>query len=310
MLTTLAGLFGLRLDFALTRVVCLLAFLGIVCQWTIANNRTNHSGVILFEGSLKRAPNALTHAFAGRWCAHKTEKDHAISQAATSMNIAEEITKIEQFIREQAEQSQCNGVIIGISGGIDSAVAAFLSVRALGKEKVFGLLLPSHTTPDENESDAMQVVEKLRIDHARIPISEIIETFGKYLPEFKEGTLPKANLQARVRMCILYYFANLKNRLVCGTTDASENFLGYYTKYGDGAVDIEPIIHVTKTDLKLIARELGVPERIITKKSSPNLMAKHDAEEELGVQYEFLDKLLMKNKMTEHKRNPPASPQK
>jgi len=198
--------------------------------------------------------------------------------------------------------------VIGISGGIDSAVVAFLSVRALGKEKVLGILLPSYTTPDENENDAMQVVRMLGIDWTRIPISEIIEAFGKYLPEFKEGGLPKANLQARVRMCVLYYFANLRNYLVCGTTDASENFMGYYTKHGDGAADIEPIIKVTKSDLKVMARELGVPESIILKKPSPNLMIEHDAEEELGVSYELLDKLLNRNRITEHKRKPPASP--
>jgi NAD+ synthase len=224
------------------------------------------------------------------------------------MDLRKEIDEIQQFISEQVEESHSNGLVIGISGGIDSAVVAFLSVRALGKEKVLGILLPSHTTPDENEHDAMQVVRMLGIDWSRIPISEIIETFGKYLPEFKEGHLPKANLQARVRMCVLYYFANLKNYLVCGTTDASENFMGYYTKHGDGAADIEPIIKVTKSDLKVMARELGVPESIILKKSSPNLMMEHDAEEELGVSYELLDRLLKRNRITEHKRKPPASP--
>jgi NAD+ synthase len=218
------------------------------------------------------------------------------------------IVKIQQFISDQVQESHSNGVIIGISGGIDSAVVAFLSVRALGKEKVLGILLPSHTTPDENEDDAMQVVKILGIDHARIPIHTMIDAFGKCLPEFKEGGLPKANLQARVRMCILYYYANLKNYLVCGTTDASENFVGYFTKHGDGAVDIEPIINVTKSDLRVMARELGVPESIIKKKSSPNLMMEHDAEEELGVSYELLDKLLNKNRITEHKRKPPTSP--
>ena len=226
-----------------------------------------------------------------------------------NLEMDKRIAKIEQFIREQVEKAQSNGIVIGISGGIDSAVVAFLSVNALGKEKVFGILLPSHTTPDENEKDAMQVVQALGIEYARIPISAIIDAYGRLLPDFNEGGLPKANLQARIRMCILYYYANLKNYLVCGTTDASENFLGYFTKHGDGAVDLEPIIKVTKSDLKVMARKLGVPESIIRKKSSPNLLMKHDAEEELGVTYEVLDKLLVKNEATEHKRKPPPSPE-
>ena len=224
------------------------------------------------------------------------------------MDVGKEIAKIQQFIRQQIEESQSDGIVIGLSGGIDSSVAAYLSVGALGKKKVFGVLLPSHTTPDGNQEETMEIVGKLGIEYARIPITDIIQSFGKYLPEFEEGSLRKANLQARVRMCILYYFANQKNYLVCGTTDASENFLGYYTKYGDGAADIEPLIKLTKTELRSIAKELGVPKNIIAKKSSPELMAKQDAERELGISYELLDSLLTKNKMAEHKRRPPASP--
>jgi len=224
------------------------------------------------------------------------------------MSVKGETAQIEEFIKEQVQESRSIGLVIGISGGIDSTVAAFLSVRALGKERVFGLLLPSHTTPDEDEKDAMEVVRKLGIEHARIPISNIIECFGKHLPEFEEGKVPKANLQARIRMCVLYYFANLKNYLVCGTTDASENFLGYYTKYGDGAADIEPLINLTKTDLKSMAKELGVPDNIIKKKPSPSLVADQSAEDELGLSYEIVDRLLRKNKLAEHKRKLPASP--
>jgi NAD+ synthase len=224
------------------------------------------------------------------------------------MDVGKEIAKIQQFIRQQVEDSQSDGLVIGVSGGIDSTVATYLSVGALGREKVLGVLMPSHTTLDGNQEETMKIVGKLGIDYTRIPILDIIQSFGKYLPQFEEGSLRKANLQARVRMCILYYFANLRNYLVCGTTDASENFLGYYTKYGDGAADIEPLINLTKTELRLIAKELGVPENIITKKSSPELMARQDAETELGVSYELLDRLLTKNKMAEHKRRPPASP--
>ena len=224
------------------------------------------------------------------------------------MGMADRMIRIQQFISESVIECQSKGVVIGISGGIDSAVAAFLSVRALGRERVFGLLLPSHTTPDQDDKDSVEVVKMLGIDYARIPISEIIESFGKHLPEFKEGELAKANLQARVRMCVLYYYANLKNYLVCGTTDASENFLGYFTKYGDGGADIEPILKVTKSDLRAMANELGVPQSIVGKKSSPHLMIRHDAEEELGVSYELLDKLLNRNRITEHKRRPPSAP--
>jgi NAD+ synthase len=227
---------------------------------------------------------------------------------ASRMNVKEEVEKLQQFIRHQVEVTGANGLVIGISGGIDSTVAAYLAVRALGKEKVLGVLLPSHTTPEEDQEDAAEVVRRLGLESAHVPIADIIACFGNHLPEFDEGSLPKANLQARVRMCIVYYFANLKNYLVCGTTDASENFLGYYTKYGDGAADIEPLIKLTKTEVKSMAKELGVHEKIIRKKSSPNLKAGHDAEEELGVSYEMLDRLLAKNKMAEHKKKPPVSP--
>ena len=227
---------------------------------------------------------------------------------ASRMNVKEEVEKLQQFIRHQVEETGAKGVVIGISGGIDSTVAAYLAVRALGKERVLGVLLPSHTTPNEDQEDAAEVVRRLGLESAHVPIADIITSFGNHLPDFDEGTLPKANLQARVRMCIVYYFANLKNYLVCGTTDASEDFLGYYTKYGDGAADIEPLIKLTKTEVKSMAKELGVHEKIIRKKSSPNLKAGHDAEEELGVSYEMLDRLLAKNKMTEHKKKPPVSP--
>ena len=228
--------------------------------------------------------------------------------SASKMNVKEEIEELQQFIGHQVEEAGANGLVIGISGGIDSAVAAYLAVRALGKERVLGVLLPSHTTPSEDQDDASEVVRRLGLESAHVPIADIITSFGKHLPEFNEGSLPKANLQARVRMCIVYYFANLKNYLVCGTTDASENFLGYYTKYGDGGVDIEPLINLTKTEVRSMAKELDINERIIRKKSSPHLKAGHDAEEELGVSYEMLDRLLAKNKMAEHKKKPPVSP--
>ncbi len=108
-----------------------------------------------------------------------------------------------------------------------------------------------------------------------------------------------------MRMAILYFYANKHNLLVIGTTDRTEDFIGYYTKYGDGGVDLEPIIHLTKTEVRELGKQLGLPERIVNKKSSPRLWADHEAEKELGISYDTIDKILMLHDKTEHKRRMP-----
>lgn len=201
-----------------------------------------------------------------------------------------EITKkIEGFLNEQVSKSKTNGVILGLSGGIDSSVITYLCSRAL-KEKTLALVMPdTKISPKEETEDALKIIDKLGIDYKLLDINLIISEYSKYL-EPDERAL--GNLRARVRTNLLYYYANSKNLLVVGSSDKSEFLIGYFTKFGDGASDILPIVSLYKTQVRAIARYLGVPESIILKKSSPNLWLGQTAEGEIGVQYEEIDLIL------------------
>lgn len=206
--------------------------------------------------------------------------------------------EILRFIREQAPE----GVVIGVSGGVDSAVVAFLCVEALGRDNVMGLFLPSATTPREDFEDAYEVARILGMEWGEIDIQPMLSPYKR----LSERTL--GNVKARMRMTLLYSYANEKGRRVAGTGDYSEHFVGYYTKYGDGGTDFEPIGNLTKTEVRKLAGELGVPQRIIDKPSSPRLWEGHEAEKELGLTYEQIDKVIEMHRASEHKRRLPPSP--
>ena len=197
--------------------------------------------------------------------------------------------KIEDFLKEQVSKSKTNGVILGLSGGIDSAVISYLCSRAF-KEKTLAIVMPdTKISPKEETEDALKIIEELGIDYKLLDINLIVSEYSKYL---EPNDFALGNLRARIRTNILYYYANSKNLLVVGSSDKSEFLIGYFTKFGDGASDILPIISLYKTQVREIARYLGVAESIILKKSSPNLWLGHIAEEEIGAQYEEIDMIL------------------
>ena len=221
--------------------------------------------------------------------------------------------KIEEFIKEQVERFRKNGVILGLSGGIDSSVVAFLAVRALGKGRVFGLIMPDKESSPQNIEDARLVARILGIKVKEIDITPILESIGVYklaparILKNKELLLGILNLyrrergvrmlhslgvlgletpdkisqiatarmlpKLRIRSLLLYYYGVQKNLLVCGTTNKTEYMLGHYDKYGDGACDIEPIRILYKTEVFELAKFLGVPERIIKKPPTHDLFA-------------------------------------
>ena len=201
---------------------------------------------------------------------------------------------IVDFIRTKSQEAGVNGAVVGLSGGIDSALTAYLTVEALGHENVLGIHLPElNLTPAEDVLDATEVADRLNIEFKAIDISEILSSFMYSIPQSDDATqLANGNLKARIRMSILYYYANLSGRMVIGTGNKTEIMLGYYTKYGDGGVDIEPIGDLYKTEVMELARMVRVPEGIITKPPSAGLWVGQTDEEELGISYVVVDKLL------------------
>jgi len=215
-----------------------------------------------------------------------------------NQEILDEITKqdyariqdsIESFLKQSLSESGARGLVFGLSGGIDSAVIAHICAKSF-KEESLALLMPdSRVSPKEETEDALHIVDRLGLEYKLIDISLIHSQFANVL-EPEEKSL--GNLRARIRATLLYYHANLKNYLVIGSSDKSEQMIGYFTKFGDGSADVLPIVSLYKTQVRGLASHLGVKESIIQKKSSPHLWKGHIAEEEIGASYEEIDTVL------------------
>ncbi|MHA1626931.1 MAG: NAD+ synthase, partial [Candidatus Asgardarchaeia archaeon] len=199
--------------------------------------------------------------------------------------------KIVSFIKCYLSSQGISDAVIGLSGGVDSSLTCFLLVEALGKEHVHAVLMPSQTTNPRDMDDAMKVAEMLGVDVEEFKIAPMVKAFKKVLKV--KDKIALGNIMARIRMVILYNEARRKKALVVGTGNRTEILVGYFTKYGDGGVDILPIGCLYKTQVRQMARYLGVPEGIIKKPPSPGFWAGHTDEGELGMKYELLDQILL-----------------
>ncbi len=201
---------------------------------------------------------------------------------------------IEECITKAIENSGAKGVVLGLSGGVDSSVCAVLSARALGSERVTGLIMPDRESSKENIDDAIMVAEHLGIKYVIMDITGVVEAVVKLFGHSYESAdkVAKGNVKARTRMIILYYYANTMKRLVVASSNRSEYLLGYFTKWGDAAGDLYPILSLYKTQVRKLAKHLGLPEKIVNKPSTPDLWPGHRASDELGADYDVLDKIL------------------
>jgi len=237
------------------------------------------------------------------------------------MNTEQLAEKLISWIRDKVLAAGCKGVVVGMSGGLDSSVLAVLCHRAF-PQSMFGMLMPCHSCQEDGEH-ARAVASKFSIPTKTVVLDAVFDTLLKALPDDRidpaVSRLAKANLKSRLRMLTLYYFANRLKYMVVGAGNRSELSVGYFTKYGDGGVDILPLGNLVKGQVRELACFLGIPQQIIDKPPSAGLWQGQTDEGELGFSYEEFDRYLiigeasneLKGKIesmiaaSEHKRLPP-----
>jgi len=209
------------------------------------------------------------------------------------IDAAQAVEVIAGFIGSQMAQTGFRRLVVGLSGGVDSATTAFLAVRAAGADNVLGVRMPYRTSSPESEADALAVVEALGCRTERVDISPMVEPMLALIEGDASRTrVRRGNVMARQRMIVLYDRSAAFDALVIGTSNKTEALLGYGTLWGDMAAAIQPIGDLYKSQLRAVAECLGVPERILTKPPSADLWPGQTDETELGASYDDLDRIL------------------
>lgn len=239
------------------------------------------------------------------------------------MELKTYLLEIEKFLKEYLENAHCEKYILGVSGGVDSSLCAALIKEAVGKDKLLCVIIPIESNPDDT-ADALALVKELDLNYV---LFDGTEAFEEYVKEYQKlgfnldrSTL--GNLKARMRMSVLYAFAQDQHGLVVGTDNADERYVGYFTKYGDGAADLLPIAHLLKCEVVEAAKIMGVSHRLAERVPTAGLFVGQTDETEMGIKYVDLDAFLRGEKVdeasekrieylhriSEHKRNPIPEP--
>ncbi|BDG60813.1 NAD(+) synthase [Caldinitratiruptor microaerophilus] len=242
------------------------------------------------------------------------------------MDAAAVAERISGWMADEVRRAGARGLVVGLSGGVDSATVAALAVRAVGRERVLGLVMPCHSDPADARF-ARLAAEPLGIEVLTVDLSHAYDALVAVMSPEGEGTevrrLALANLKPRLRMAALYFHAALRRYLVAGTGNRDELYVGYFTKYGDGGVDLLPIGSLVKGQVRELARHLGVPPEIVDRTPTAGLWPGQTDEGQMGIRYADLDRYLLTgegspelkerveamHRESEHKRQlPPVGP--
>jgi NAD+ synthase len=237
------------------------------------------------------------------------------------MELKEYLLEIEEFLKNYLESSHCKAYVLGLSGGVDSSLVAAIARKAVGKDKLYCYAIDIDSNKADVE-DAKQVAKELDLN---LEIINLSKTYHLYLVELNGGEflrLTKSNLKVRMRMVALFAFAQEHSGLVLGTDNMDERYVGYFTKYGDGAADVLPIVYLTKSEVREAAKSYGLSSLLANRVPSAGLFEGQTDEGEMGIKYEDLDKFLLGgkvddsitnriehlHKISEHKRAPIPMP--
>ena len=239
------------------------------------------------------------------------------------MELREYLKVIEKFVKDYLEETHMKHYVLGLSGGVDSSLVAAIAKNAVGKDKLTCIMIPIDSNPSDLE-DALELAKSLDLNYLIIDGSksfhETVNQFKKQGIELDRGTL--ANLKVRIRMTILYAYAQKMSGLVLGTDNADERYTGYFTKYGDGGVDLLPIVYLLKREVVEACKIYGISDRLAERTPSAGLFEGQTDETEMGVKYEDLDNYLLGkeidskskeridhlHRISEHKRAPIPTP--
>lgn len=212
------------------------------------------------------------------------------------MTLEKYLTEIEKFLQNYLTNSHCESYVLGLSGGVDSSLVAAIARKAVGKEKLFCYAIDVESNKADIE-DAKEVAKQLDV---QLKVINLTDTYHSYLKDLsaKELTrLTKSNLKVRMRMVALFAYAQEHHGLVLGTDNADERYVGYFTKYGDGAVDVLPIVHLTKTEVRQASKYYGLDDRLTNRVPTAGLFEGQTDEGEMGITYVDLDNYLLGKKV-------------
>lgn len=217
-----------------------------------------------------------------------------ISLEEISINCQEIEPKIIQFIHKNVERAHLKGAIVSASGGIDSAVTLHLTVKALGPENVTVITMPERdVTPERDIMDVMLHCKQLNLTCNTVDITPMLRVMQQNLTNYdSQEKISSGNIRSRLRMIIAYHYANIEHKMVIGTSNKTELLTGFFTKYGDGGVDLMPLADLYKYNIRQLAKYLEIPQNIIDKAPSPGFYKGHTDEQELGCDYDTIDLII------------------